>query len=203
MKVIFLDFDGVLNSDGSFTLLCASASDGLFNCMTVEGNMKHEDVTTSPIYKDTMGLRLGKFENGKRVIFCAEGMIFTDEGGSVVSRADYGSDICVLTANTEKYALCIMDTSSLSAENLLNVFSISGEKIFSCPVEEHPKNVYFYGDEVYIMYTDGIVRINIKDGEKTKYESDSVINSLLRTENGILLAVGKTRAYPLDGYEFN
>lgn len=194
-------FDGVLNSDGSFTLLCASASDGLFNCMTVEGNMKREDVTTSPIYKDTMGLRLGRFENGKRVIFCSEGMIFTDDSTDV-RRIDYGSDVCVLTADTEKYALCIMDTASLSDENILNVFSDSGEKIFSCSVEEHPKSVYFYGDEVYIMYTDCIVRINIKDGEKTKYETDGVINTILQTENGILLAVGKTRAYPLDGYEF-
>ena len=196
-------FDGVLRSDGSFTLLCASVSDGSFDCVTVDGNMKQDDVTVSPVKKDTMGLYFGEFESGKRVIFCTEGIIFEDENKDVISKINYSSDVCVLTEHTEKYALNIMDTSSLGAENILNVFSENGENILSLPVDEHPLSVYFYDEDVYIIYTDGIVRININNGEKVKYKSDSVINTLLQTENGIILAVGKTRAYPLDGSEFN
>ncbi len=195
-------FDGVLRDDGSFTLLCASVSDGSFDCVTVDGNMKYEDVTVSPVKKDTMGLSFGEFEDNGRVIFCTEGMIFEDESGNTVKKINYNSDVCMLTAYTEKYALNIMDTSSLSAENVLNVFTKNGENILSTPVAEHPLSVYFYGEEVYIMYTDCIVYIDVQSGESKKCESDTVINSLLMTENGILLALGKTRACPLDKSDF-
>ena len=195
-------FDGVIRSDGSFTLLCASVSDGSFDCVTVDGNMKSEDVTVSPVKKDVIGIRFGEFADKKRVIFCTEGIIFEDEKGDIISKINYNSDVCVLTSYTEKYALNIMDSSSLSAENILNVFSENGNIILTLPIAEHPLNVYFYGDEVYIMYTNEIVCINVKDGKKTKYASSSVINSLLQTENDILLAVGKTRAYPLEKKDF-
>ena len=195
-------FDGVLRSDGSFTLLCASVADGSFDCVTVSGNMGSEDVTFSQIYKDTMGLQFNEFEDGNRVILATDKMIFEDGQSNVISKTEYNSGTCVLTSYTDKYALNIIDTSALSAENILNVFSSNGEKIFSSPVEEHPLSVYFYGEKVYIMYTDRIICVDIKDGEKTEYIGEHVLNSLLQTENGILLAVGKTRAYPLDYSDF-
>ena len=195
-------FDGVLHKDGSFTLLCSSVSDGLFDCVTVSGNMKSEEVTVSDMYNDTMGLKLSEFDDTNRVIFLSDGMIFENEHGDLLSRENYRSDICLLVTSTDKYAVNIIDSASLSVGNMLNVYSSNGDKVFSKSVSEHPMSVYLYGDFVYVMYTDRIVRIDISNGNETKYVSENMISSLLQTENGILLATGKTRAYPLDYSDF-
>lgn len=195
-------FDGVLHEDGSFTLLCSSVSNGMFDCVTVSGNMNSEDVTVSAEKNDTMGLQLNEFENGSRVIFCSGGLIFEDADGESVARVDYNSDACILTAASDSYALNIIDSASLSVGNMLNVYSSNGESVLSVSVPEHPVSAYIYGEYAYIMYTDGIIKIDISNGELKRYTSDKVINSLLQTENGILLAVGKSRAYPIDDYDF-
>ncbi len=195
-------FDGVLHEDGSFVLLCSSVSDGFFDCVTVSGSMKDEEVTVSDIYKDTVGMKLGEFDDENRVIFSSDGMIFEDKDGVPLSRKNYGADICLLVNSTDKYAFNVIDSASLSVGNMLNVYASDGEKVFSKSVAEHPMSVYLYGDFVYVMYTDSIVRIDITNGNETKYESGNMISSLLQTENGILLATGKTRAYPLDHSDF-
>ena len=195
-------FDGVLHEDGSFVLLCSSVSDGFFDCVTVSGNMKNEDVTVSDTYKGTVGMKLGEFDDGNRVIFSSDGMIFEDKDGVPLSRQNYGADICLLVNSTDKYAFNVIDSASLSVGNMLNVYASDGEKVFSKSVAEHPMSVYLYGDFVYVMYTDSIVRIDITNGNETKHESGNMISSLLQTENGILLATGKTRAYPLDHSDF-
>ena len=195
-------FDVVLNNDGSFVFLCAGVDDGLFSRIDIIGNIKNEEVTVSDPKYGVTALDMNYFENGNRVVFCTDSAVFENGSGESLVNCSYGADTCVLTYSNGTHALTVLDSVALGRENVLTVYTDKGQTLISSDVPTHPKSAYIYGEYAYVLYTDSIIRIDINRGEIKRCKNERVINTLLQTENGILLAVGKTRAYPIDNSKF-
>lgn len=196
-------FDIVLDDDGNFTILAATTENGAMNSVCVSGNIKSDQVQTKQYGQDVMGLLLHPFENGKGAVFCTDRILFTDSDRSVTGVYPYGLDKCTLAASNEKYALAVLDKATLGEDTVLCAFNNEGQLVHTVPIDVHPLGLYAYGECAYILYADKILKVSLNDGTVGIYECDSIVVDLLYTENGILLAAGKTRAYPIENEEFN
>ena len=195
-------FDVILNTDGSFEILAASAENGSMQSYCISGNIRQEQINTVQYGEDIMGLDMHMFENGKKVVFCTDRIVFTDENGPVASEHKYGLDECIITYACDKYAAAVFDKAKLGEDTALCIFDQEGKLLQTFDIEPHPIDVYIYGEYAYVLYDDNITRISLKDGKRGAYANKSGIVRLLQTENGILLAAGKNRAYPIEENEF-
>lgn len=195
-------FDVILNTDGTFEILAAGAQDGSMQTYCISGNIRQEQVNTVQYDNAVMGLDMHAFENGKKVIFCTDRIVFASESGSYASNYEYGLDECVITYACDKYAAAVFNKAKLGEDTALCVFDQDGKLLQTFDIEAHPIDVYIYGEYAYALYDDNITRISLDDGQKSAYANKSVIVQLLQTDNGILLAAGKNRAYPIEDNEF-
>lgn len=167
-------------------ILTSTPSGGLFSTDLMLAIPGEGDALSSAHLGSAIGISCAFTKSGSVTVLCGDSISFVDRDGKITSRYAFdGKQPARASLGTDGAAI-VLKKNMISAKNIVIVFDKNGKIVYNEVVPEELEQIDRVGSTLYAMTADGILRIDLENGDR------SFISC--QTADRILLAVDEKEA---------
>ena len=187
--------DVAIDQKGNYlSVLMSKTENGAFVTSMNVYEPKKDTVFSQCTVGNGLGLRCGFTESGDVAVLCGNGVYYVSVRGKLIT--EWAFDGMELTAfdMTRDGCVAVLKKSGNILENRVIVFDKSGKMMYNDVVNQSVQSAVLGSDAVFLMQSEGVLRLDPTDGSATFLECETEGRVLLASDDGRILLCSPQKA---------